>query len=356
MPTGTYTVADLVRIDDQTVANFGLAEIQEAFTNDLAAYNAMVNEAVQELADTTTDRLRVYGASSDVEMYEADEYDRGISAKAGEGSTVGFPLKKFVRDIGWTRDYMLQNTVAQIAIAFTAVQEAHTRAMYRELRRAIFGATNYTIRDRFVSPQADLAVKRLVNADGAAIPTGPNAESFNAATHTHYDYLDGASPTAAALTALIEDVIEHGHGNNVRIYINRTHEAAVRLLTGFTAYVDPDFILGTQANQLARRLDTSRLDNRAIGKFGAAEVWTKPWVPANYAFAFDAGDPMKPLAMRQHPVSSVRGLRIVAQLDDYPLYAQVMDSYFGFGAWTRTNGAVLYFAGSASAYVTPTFS
>jgi hypothetical protein len=33
-----------------------------------------------------------------------------------------------------------------------------------------------------------------------------------------------------------------------------------------------------------------------------------------------------------------------------------MDSYFGFGAWTRTNGHVLYYAGSASAYVDPTFS
>lgn len=356
MPTGTHTVADLVRIDDQTAASFGLAEIRQAFDNDLAAYNAMVDQNIAELAAVTTDRLRVYGASSDVEMYEADEYDRGIAAKAGEGSTVGFPLKKFMRDLGWTHDYMLQNTPAQLAIAFTAIQEAHQRAIHRELRRALFGPTNYTIRDRFVSPQADLAVKRLVNADSAAIPTGPNAESFNAATHTHYDYIDSATPTAAGLTALIEDVVEHGHGGQVRIYINRTHETAVRALTGFTAYVDPDFILGTQANQLARRLDTSRLDNRAIGKFGAAEVWTKPWVPANYAFAFDAASPQKPLVMRQHPVGTVRGLRIVAEIPDYPLYAQVMDSYFGFGVWTRTNGAVLYFAASASAYVEPTFS
>lgn len=356
MPTGTYTVADLLRIDDQTAANFGLGEILAAFQQELDAHNAIVMEMTAELATPTTDRQRIYGASSDVEMYEADEYDRGVSVKVGEGSTVSFPLHKFQRDIGWTRDYMLQNTPAQLTTTFVAVQEAHVRAVRRSVQRALFGATNYTIRDRFVSPQADLAIKRLVNADSAAIPSGPNAETFNAATHTHYDFIDSATPTAAGLTSLIEDVIEHGHGNQVRIYINRVHETAVRALTGFTAYIDPDFILGTQANQLSRRLDTSRLDNRAIGKFNAAEVWTKPWVPANYAFAFDAGSSMRPLVYRQHPVANIRGLRIVAQIEDYPLYAQVMDSYFGFGVWNRTNGAVLYFAASASAYVEPTFS
>jgi hypothetical protein len=104
------------------------------------------------------------------------------------------------------------------------------------------------------------------------------------------------------------------------------------------------------------RLDISRLDNRAIGLFGAAEVWVRSWVPAGYVFAYDAGSDMKPLVYRQHPSAAVRGLRVVAQLDDYPLYAEVMDSYFGFGVWTRTNGAVLYYASGASAYVDPTIS
>lgn len=356
MATGTHTVADLLNISDQYVVDYGLENIRTILQNDLDAYNRVLGEMVADLAETSTDRERIYGASASGEMLESDEYDRGVAVKAGEGSNVGFPLRKFVINIGWTRDYMLQSTPAQMANAFIAVQSMHTRAMRRDLQRAIFGSTNYTLRDRFQAPQIDLDVKRFVNADSAAIPNGPNGETFTAASHTHYDFLDGASPTAAAMLAAQDDVIEHGHGGRVIQNINRAAEAAVRLLTGFQPYTDPRLTLGTQANQPSVRLDISRVDNRAIGLLGAAEVWVRSWVPAGYVFTYDADAPMKPLVQRQHPAPSVRGLRIVAALDDYPLYAETMESFFGFGVWTRTNGHVLYYAGSASAYVDPTFS
>ncbi len=356
MPTGTHTVADLQNISTVTAVDYGLDDIRRILDADLAAYNAVIDDMVTDLAEPTTERERIYGASADGEMYESDEYDRGVAVKAGAGSNVGFPLRKFVKDIGWTHDYMLQNTPAAIANTMLAIQGMHTRAIRRDIQKAIFLSANYTLRDRFVAPQVDLAVKRLVNADSASIPNGPNGETFTAASHTHYDFLDGASPTAAALTALIEDVVEHGHGNMVKININRAAETAVRALTGFVAYTDPRLTLGTQANQPGTRLDISRLDNRPIGLFGAAEVWVRSWVPAGYVFAYDAGSPLKPLVYRQHPVGAIRGLRVVASIQDYPLYADVMDSYFGFGVWTRTNGAVLYYAGGASAYVDPTIT
>lgn len=355
MPTGTYTVADLQSITT-TAVDFGLEAIRDTLQADLNAYNAVVDEMVQDLAVPSTDRQRIYGASADGEMLESDEYDRGVAVKVGTGSNVGFPLIKLVKDIGWTRDHFLQTSVGQVANAFLGVQSMHLRAVRREIQRAIFGSANYTFRDRFVAPQVDLGVKRLVNADGAAIPNGPNGETFNPNTHTHYDFLAAAAPTAAALTALIEDVVEHGHGARVLLNINRAAEATVRGLSGFTPYADPRLVLGNGSNQAAERLDISRIDNRAIGLFGAAEVWVRSWVPSGYAFAFDAGTDLKPLVYRQHPVEAVRGLRIAAQLDDYPLYAQVMESYFGFGVWTRTNGAALYYNASATAYVDPTFS
>jgi hypothetical protein len=354
MATGTYTVADLQSITSTTAADFGLDEIARTLARDLAAYNQVTDEMVRDIAEVTTDRERIYGASAEGEMYESDEYDRGLSTKAGAGSNVGFPLRKFVRDLGWTRDYMLQTSPAQLANAALAIQGMHERAIIREMKKAIFLSGNVTVVDRFQAPQINLAVKRFVNADSASIPMGPNGETFTASTHTHYDYLDGASPTAASLTALIEDVVEHGHGARVLININRAAETAVRALTGFSAYTDARLTLNSAANQPTTRLDMSRLDNRAIGLFGAAEVWVRSWVPAGYVFAFDAGSPLKPLVYRQHPIAAIRGLRIVSEIDDYPLYARVMDSYFGFGAWTRTNGAVLYYAASASAYVDPT--
>jgi hypothetical protein len=356
MPSGTHTVADLVSITTTTAVDFGLADIRAAFDRDLAAYNQVLDAMLTDLASPSTDRERIYGASSSGEMQRSDEFDRGAAHKAGAGSNVGFPLYKFVKPVGWTRDHLLQNTPAALANTMLDIQAMHTRALRRELQRAMFLSGNFTSRDEFVAPQIDLAVKRFLNADSAPIPNGPNGETFNAATHTHYDFLNGASPTAQSLTDLITDVVEHGHGSQVRLNINAAAESAVRALTGFTAYTDPRLTLGTQANQPATRLDISRLDNRAIGLFGAAEVWVRSWVPAGYVFVYDAGSQLKPLVYRQHPVSSIRGLRIVATIEDYPLYADVMDSYFGFGVWTRTNGAVLYYNAGAVAYVDPTIN
>jgi hypothetical protein len=356
MATGTHTINDLQSITSTTATDYGLDAIQQVLQTDLANYNRVVDDMLADLAAPSTDRERIYGASVEGEMLESDEYDRGVAVKAGAGSNVGFPLKKFVKDVGWTRDYMLQSTPAQIANTVLAIQGMHTRAIRRELQRAIFGATNYTFTDRFVAPNINLSVKRLVNADSASIPNGPNGETFTASTHTHYDFLDGASPTAASLTALINDVVEHGHGGRVILNINRAAEAAVRLLTGFYPFYEAGIDPGITTARANGTLETERLDNRAIGRFDGAEVWTRSWVPAGYVFVYDAGTELKPLVYRQHPVAGIRGLRVVAQLDDYPLYAQVMDSYFGFGVWNRTNGAVLYYAGSASAYVEPTFS
>ncbi len=142
----------------------------------------------------------------------------------------------------------------------------------------------------------------------------------------------------------------------MRVYINRAAETAVRALTGFTPYYAPGYTPGANTATVNGTLDITRQDNRAIGQFDGSEVWTQTWVPAGYVFVYAAGSPMKPLVMRQHPVSRIRGLRIAARTEDHPLYADMMDSYFGFGVWNRTNGAVGYYAGGAVAYVEPTFS
>ena len=356
MPSGTLTLADLRANRFQSVADFGLQTIDEILQRDLVVYNQITAEVVADLDDITTDRQRIYGTSATYTLgQDSDEFDPGVAQKAPQtGVTCGFPLKKYVYAIGWTRDWFLSNTPADLAEAVLGIQRADTRTILRDIRNALFGGVNATVFDRFEPPQINLAVKALVNADSADIPNGPNGETFTGSSHTHYDYLDGTAPTAASLTALIEDVVEHGHGDGVRLYINRAAEAAVRALTGFTAYADPRMVYRSSDTPGAS-LDITRIDNRAIGLFGAAEVWVKPWIPAGYVFCYSAGSP-KPLVMRQPRAGQLTGLRVAARLEDYPLYADQMEHYMGFGVWNRTNGAVLFYGSGASAYVAPTFS
>lgn len=352
--TGTFDIASLLAARFQSAAEFGLDTIERVLQADIDAHNTIVQEMVGDMCELTTDRQRIYGTSVGGEMNEVDEYGRASTQRDVPGSTVGFPLSGFQFNIGWTDKFLKTATPEDMAIATQAAEKAHLRRIQRQVKRAIYLSANYTFRDHLVD-KVDLAVKRFVNADSAPIPDGPNGETFDGATHTHY--LANASLTAAVLTNLINTVIEHGFGGQVRVAINKADEAAVRALTGFVAYIDPRLMFSTFATTggvPSKTLDLSRLDNRAIGIFGGAEVWVKPWAIANYIYGWDAASPQKPLGFRQRATEALQGLRIAAENSDYPLYARYMEAEFGISVWTRTNGAVLYFAGAS--YTDPTIT
>lgn len=350
LQTGTYDIASLLEVRNVSAADFGLDTIQAVLEDDVQKHNALVTEMVSEMAEVSTDRQRLSGTSVSGEMSEVDEYGRSPTQKPVSGTTVGFPLRRFQYAIGWTRDWFQRHTPADMAAAVTAGERAHLSKITREIKRAAYLSANYTFPD-FLIDGVSLAVKRFVNADSASIPDGPNGETYDGATHTHYN--GSATLTASAFLANINDVIEHGHGSAVKVAISTTDEAAVRLLSGFNAYVDPRLVYRA-TDTPGQTLNISRLDNRAIGIFGGAEVWVKSWAIANYAFAWDAGDAMKPFVFRQDQSTALQGLRIAGTIDQFPLYAQYMQAEFGVGVWTRTNGAILDFANAS--YTDPTIA
>ena len=344
---GTLTIADLLKVRFQSVAEYGRDTIQEVLRRDLAAHNALVGQMVSDLCEVTTDRQRIYGTSISGEMYEVDEFGRVPVKKELPGSTVGFPLKLYQYAIGWTEKWFQVHTPAEMAEQVNGSQRAHLKLLGDEVKKAFYLSANYTHQD-FLIDYVDLAVKRLVNADSAPIPDGPNGEVFDGSTHDHYNA--NAGLTAALLQANTEDVIEHGHGSHPVIYINKANETAVRALTGFEPYIDPRVVYRA-SDTLARTLDLTRLDNRAIGIFEQAEVWVKPWAITGYALCLDLAAP-KPLAFRQRTNTALRGLRVVAENEAFPMLAQFMEAEFGIGCWQRTNGAVFDFVNAT--YTDPT--
>jgi hypothetical protein len=362
LSTGTHTIADLASnaFAATTVQEFGLENLNDAIVTDLNNHNARVNEIVGDFADRSTERSTIYGTSAEGEAVPADEFTRGPTQQIRPGSKVEFPLEKFQYAVGWTADYLRRATVQDMAKKTIAARQAHVKRIQKDIRDALFGATNYIFNDRFVDGM-DLQVKRLVNADGMQIPSGPNAETFDAATHTHYDALNwaGATPDAraAALRALILDVVEHGHGADVRLYINRAQDAEVRVLPGFVALQPANIVAAntaTSAGPGAPSLDIARADNRMIGYFDGYPVWTKPWVPPLYFLASALGDPRKPLRMRISTIAAEQGLYIAGDIIIHPLQARYFEFWHGFGAMQRTNAAILF--GGGASYTVPVFT
>lgn len=336
---GTYDLASLLAVRFQSVNAFGVNTVIDVLEADLAAHNAIVQEMITELATPTTDTQGVYGTGASGEMVEVDEFGRSMTQKSAPGSTVAWPLRLFQYGVGWTAKFMETATPADLAQQQLSAEEAHMKAMRRDIKRAIFGSSNYTFNDFLINNVA-LGVKRFVNADGATIPDGPDGSTFNGATHTHYDA--NATLTTAVVDAAITDLIEHGHGARPRIAIHYSNASLWTALTGFVAAV-PNYIQTPAYNVTipATRTDLGNQYNRLLGYYGAAEVWVKPWTIAGYFFLYDSASTQKPLAFRQRNATTLQGLKLAAELPAYPLYAKYYEAEFGFGALTRTNGVVV---------------
>jgi hypothetical protein len=356
---GSYDISTLLAVTAQSVKKFGVDTVAQVLQADLDAHNSIMGMMINELCEVSTDALRVYGASSTGEMLEVDEYGRAPTQKVPNGATVGFPLRAHQYGVGWTRKFLETATPADLAKRQLDAEIAHKKAIVSQIRKAIFLKTNYTFRD-FLVDNVDLAVKRFVNADGMIIPNGPNGEVYDPDVHTHYLVKDAHLTDADVddFLGLVETVVEHGHGGMVKLCINVLDQALIEsFTTDFHPYQDPRLVFPSLASNVklpGTRLDISRLDNRAIGLLGPAEVWVKSWVPEDYSFAYDAADPRKPLNFRQRSASTLQGLRLASEFESFPLQAQYFEAEFGIGVWTRTNGAVLDFAQDAvSTYTDP---
>ena len=346
---GTFDIGTLfeTRFQATSAADFGFDNINEIFAQQLAFWNAEVTAALGALTMQTTDRQGISGGSTSVRGIKLDEYGRGRTKKDRPGSTVAAPLDRLGYPLGKTSMWLLNAMTTDLGQYFQSVQAAHLRDLRQEMKIAIFTSVNRTFVDINVD-DISLGIKAFINADGSDIPDSPqDGESFDPAVHDHY--VGSATLTAAALTAIIDNVAEHSVAADINVIINRADIAAFVALTGFlpaqnsrievfrdTGEPDVPFV----------RDDRTRTSDKYIGTFGIADVWVKPWGIEDYAFAYDRNAP-KPLMYRQH-VNAI-GLRQLQAFEFNPLTVDFFEALFGFGVMTRTNGAVLFFTNATYA-------
>jgi hypothetical protein len=354
---GTLSTLDTLAASQQSIAQYdedrAWAEVEAA----MAAHNRQMMEMLGLLVEVTTDRQRRYGSAASKSMQVADQFGRPQAQKVTAGVTLGFPLRLYEDALQWTRKFIqAPGSAQQLAVEFDAILDADYRQVMYEIKLALFTPTNYTFNDILLDNVA-LAVKALANADSASIPLGPNGESFNGATHTHYLFTAGTSLAAADLSGLISTVLEHTNRGTIQVWINSAQETAVRGLSGFVADLAAYIVRGggATADVTNRPLDVMNPQNRRIGMFGAAEIFVKPWMPAGYLAAVNVGNGQPPLAMRRREGQG--DLQLVFEDDNHPLRARAYEREFGMGVFNRVGAAVLYIdTGAAGAYVAPTLA
>src|SRR6185369_2324415 len=123
--TGTYDISTLLATRFQSAAEFGVDTIEKVLAADVAAHNTIVQEMVSDMCEVTTERQRVYGTSADGEMQEVDEYGAAPTQRPTVGDSVGFPLRLFQFNLGWTEKFMQTATPADLATQVQSAEKAH---------------------------------------------------------------------------------------------------------------------------------------------------------------------------------------------------------------------------------------
>lgn len=338
---GTLNVLEDLAEDTQPVAGRE-AEIAARFSEALDIHNRLFADMVGDLAMLTDQPELALGAADEAIIDELDEWGAADASKAANFGQVGFPLRIYGGTIQWTRTYFEMVSAAELAAQLDAFAAADLRRFQNLLKTVLFNNTNTSNYFDRLQSKRTYTLRALLNADGQSIPPGPSGTSFDGSTHTHY--LANATLTAAAVQGLIDTVVEHGVDGQVVVYINKADEATVRGFTGFAPYLDARVTV-TGASQIgSQSLDVNNPDNRAIGVFGGAEVWVKPWVPADYQVALDLGSAFKPLGIRTRTgsLSGSGAFRIIADHEHYPLRAQNLGREYGVSVYGRWKAAVLY--------------
>lgn len=339
---GIYTLEDLRSANFSSAIDYGMDKILPILQNDLAQYNSYVNEVLAYMCGKTTKQAMIWGSSSVSEFTEMDEFGKPVAKRENLGSSVMFPIRKYMAGIFFSRDFWETATGNEIAEKMITLEQGHFEKLLSLMKSALFNSTNYSFTDPYT--QQVLSVKRLLNADSTPIPQY-GGQTFTASSHSHY--LGTSSLSGSNITTLTDHVIEHGH-KNVQIQINAANRTAFEALTGFTAVTPVSLIPQTDENATVARVDVANVNptNRYIGDFKGYPVWVKPspQIPENYILAVSVNNADPVLMMRERVQPKLQGLMLDAPVPSEPLLAEEARFYAGFGVNNRSAAAVLYTA------------
>lgn len=362
--SGTLGLADLLRVNNTPVIDFGEERVFLSIANYLREYSALVNENLDTFTFRTTKRVRGVGAPVLLQPTFTDEYGVPDVKKVAGAGQLGFPLIKHTFAMQWTYQWMRQHTPADMAMQAQAAANGDMKALQGKLASAIFSPTNYTFTDTLVDLMP-VYVKAFCNADGFPIPASPSGLTFDATVHTHYTAVNSTWPAVADIDALLNNVSEHYTSGKLVMYVpmsfgNYLYSNRAATYTDFAPLTYTDQSYAVTLTLGIGTLNPFNAQNRQIGVYKGAAVWVKPWVPDGYIFLANNGSEAetKPIAMRVPlGLGGDNGdFRPIFKSAGFPTSVEILERQYGFGVNDRTAGAVLQFNGGSTTYGAPTLT
>lgn len=321
--------------------------------NDYAARTEQeLNEALRVFVQgDTTDRAEKYFLPGGGMMQSAANRTRPGAVKPVNSWEVGYPLDDWRDQLAVDFVASAYMTAAQLDAQIKGVAERYKNTKRFAILRALLNATNETATDNYGS----VTVRRLANATSGSDTTvyPPVIGSTTEATEDHYlesGYAAGSiSDSNNPFKTIRNELEEHFGGGQVVVFINNAQRDASEALTAFTDKTPTFTVAGQDTAVLGT--DLPMVPGTPIGAINDVLVVEWRWIPSGYMVGVSLDAPA-PLKRRVDEPASLRGFKLVARQQEFPLEESFWVAREGYGVANRLNGVVLEL-GTGGTYTTP---
>lgn len=366
---GMHAAGDILT---QTQDGMPLNDLWATYQRWLDDWNTDREALVKFLTWNTTESYEnFYTGGGQADFEEATEYGEPVGHRpSATYDVMGFPFKFYDLSGRFTWQYLANASAAQVDSFANMAMEADSRLVFLKVMRTLFSNTRGT-------NDKGQTVYPFYSGAAGDKPADYKSTTF-ADNHNHFVTSGTATVTAANLEALLNLLYEHGYtqqfGYNAVVLVNKAQGDRIRQFRSIAnnggvaddmhgqydfvpAVNTPSFLLPTNMVAEGGRPAGTLNGLTVIGAYGDATIIQEDYIPAGYMVAFVTGGAdslSNPIAFREHPTTTLRGLRLVkGRQPDYPLIDSFYVRGFGTGVRNRGAGAVMQVTANAT-YTIPT--
>ena len=348
----TYGFYDLKSVMSERVTTVGVEVVNEAIQKTLTEHNRQLDALMGLFVTETTEFKKVFRTATAARLQPLDELARARPIQQAGKYENAWPIQKAGTAWAATYEAQVKMTVQEANDTVATLTNADTRWMRDHILAALYyNGSGWAFSD---AEHGSLTIKGLANGDTDTygIMTGTDLGT----TDSHYlaqaAAMDNSNdPFATIYSELTEHPENGGDTGDVIVFVPTGLKSSIEALSNFYPMVDGNLATGSGVTTLSRS-PTIQTPGMLFG-YHAEKVFLYEWksLPANYMIATTT-TAEKPLAMREHMESQLRGFSKVAERIDYPFWEAQYVRWAGFGSWNRV-GALVYRIGNATYAAAP---
>jgi hypothetical protein len=347
---GVLGMADRDTFEDTTAQRASYDLINQYAAQTQADLDAAFAVLVQSETDVHAER---YFLPSGGMMQASANRTRPGAVKPINSYDVAYPIDDFRDQIAADFVATAYMTAAQLDAQVKGVAERYKNTKRYLILKALLNPTNDTFVDQ---KYGSLTIRRLANATSGSDTTvyPPVIGSSTEATEDHYietGYASASiSDTNNPFVTARNELEEHFGQGTIVSFINNAERAKVEALTNFAERI-PMATTPADNNAVLAEQGLPSVPGRIIGAINDVLVSEWRWIPANYILTVMVDQPA-PLKKRVDEPASLRGFKLVAEQQEFPLQESFWMAREGYGVANRLNGVVLEL-GTGGTYTVP---